>query len=204
MSILSGMLTARRFRVVAELPAQWRESFRDRLNEHAFQSATEELGKEEKEGWTQVHNLLNTQFDDFNRWLYGDYLVFALRVDKKVLPGKLLTATLEKQCEEWCSENGAQRCPALTKTALREELEQQWLRRVLPRVTITEAVWNIEQQYLILNSLSDGVMERFEKRFRRTFGYRLLPWSPLNLLADSDQVDALISSTPAPMTGGLA
>ena len=87
MSVLSGMLTARRFRVVGDLPSHWRESFRDRLNDHAFQSLMEELGKEEKEGWVQVHNLLDTQFDDFNRWLYGDYLVFALRVDKRSCRG---------------------------------------------------------------------------------------------------------------------
>ena len=94
MGLLTGGMTVRRFRVAGELPTGWRESFRERLDKMAFREPPTRMGKEEVEGWVQVHNLLDTSFEDFNKWLYNDYAVFALRVDKKSLPAKLFITSI--------------------------------------------------------------------------------------------------------------
>ena len=84
MAILTGAMTVTRLRVLEPgLHEGWRDLYRDRLNEHAFREPPQGVGREEVEGWCQVHNLLDTEFDDFNMWLYQDWAVFALRVDKK-------------------------------------------------------------------------------------------------------------------------
>ncbi|MCB9671980.1 MAG: hypothetical protein H6734_21060 [Alphaproteobacteria bacterium] len=45
--------------------------------------------------------------------------------------------------------------------------------------------------------MSESVIERFRVRFFRTFGKRLLPWSPLDWLEDPAQVDRLLGTAPS-------
>lgn len=196
MAILSGALTVRRFRVVGEVPEGFRETYRDRLNEFAFREPPIQTGKEATEGWCQVHNLLDVEFDNFERWLHLPYAIFALRTDKKALPAKLLTATVRKECEKWCAERDVERCPASVKSEIKERIESDWLKRTLPRVATTDCVWNLDGGYLLLHSLSEGTAERFRKRFFQTFGLKLVPWSPLDWL-DSATADELVGTAPS-------
>jgi len=202
MGIVAGALTVARFRVVGDLPEGWRETFRARLNEFAFREPPHGQGKEEVEGWVQVHNLLDADFEDFNRWLYNDVALFALRVDKKRLPAKLFKATLDKRKAAWCAERGVERCPNAITTELKDALEKEWLDRTLPAVSVTEAAWSLTGGWLVLHSLSEGIAERFRKRFFRTFGFKLLPWSPLDWLEDPSTVEALLSAPPMPVRIG--
>ncbi|MFT7519750.1 MAG: recombination associated protein RdgC [Kiritimatiellia bacterium] len=197
MGILSGALTVRRFRIVGNIPEGFRELWRDRLNEQAFKDSPIEVGKEEREGWVQIHNLLDTTFDDFNKWLYNDLVLLALRVDKKSLPGKLFKATLDKEFEKWCVEHEVKRCPKAEKEEIKDRLETAWLKRTLPKVAVTELCFNIQERYVILHSLSESASERVRKRFFQTFGLKLVPWSPLDGIEDEELRDALLDVVPS-------
>lgn len=199
MGILSGALTARRFKVVGEIPEGFRDAYRDQLEAFAFRDPPNEPGKQETEGWVQAHNLLDASFVDLNRWLYDPYALIALRIDKKVLPANLLKATVEKECVRWCAEKGVERCPNAVKTEIKERIEDEWLRRTLPRVRVTELCWNMREQWLVLHSLSESVGDRVRKRFHQTFGLRLVPWSPLDWMDDEATVEGLLGSMPAAM-----
>ncbi len=202
MGIVSGALTVARFRVVGDLPDGWRDLYRERLNEFAFHDPPAGQGKEEAEGWVQVHNLLDADFDDFNRWLYNDVALFALRVDTKRLPSKLFRATMEKRKLAWCAERGVERCPNAVTAEIKAELEREWLERTLPTVAVTEAAWSISGGWMIVHSLSEGVAERFRQRFFRTFGQKIVPWSPLDWLETSETMDALLAQPPMPVQLG--
>jgi recombination associated protein RdgC len=197
MGVLTGGMTVRRFRVAGDVPDGWREIYRDRLNKLAFREPTGGMGKEEVEGWVQVHNLLDTSFDDHNRWLYNQYAVFALRVDKKSLPAKLFKATVQKRCQAWCVERGVEKIPNATKKEIAEKLEAEWLDRTLPRVTLTELCWNVNDGWLLIGGHSDKVADRVRTRFHRTFGLVLVPWSPLDALADARVREAVLASSPS-------
>lgn len=197
MGVMKGSMTVRRFRVVGNLPDGWRTLFRDRLNEHAFREPPARKGKEEVSGWTQIHNLLETSFDDEAAWLYEDTLLFALRTDKVVLPGALFRATVDQRCKAWCAVNGVERTPAARKKAIAEELEEEWLKRALPRVNLVELCWNVDGGYLLLSSLSEKVGDDVRKRFQRTFGLALVPWSPLDAVDNKALQEAFLSTNPS-------
>lgn len=197
MGILSGALTVRRFRVLGEVPEGFRDVYRDRLDEHAFRQPPNEPGRQELEGWVQVHNLLDYEFSDLNTWLYQPYALFALRVDKKVLPAKLLKAHVDKRCQEWARERGQDRCPASKRAEIKEALEDEWLRRTLPRVQVTELSWNMSEGWLALHSLSEGMIDRVRRRFFQTFGLKLVPWSPLDWLEGEDRVRSFMGTDPS-------
>lgn len=204
MGLLSGAVTARRFRVVGELSrGPSRDVLREALQKGAFLEPVGRVGKEEVEGWVRVQNLLDTDFDDVNLWHFDPYVVFALRVDKKTLPPKLLKATLEKRCEAWCAEHGTERCPASVRKELQEKLEDEWLSRTLPRVAVTEIVWHTGTGEVLVGALSERVAERVRKRFHRTFGLELHPWSPLDGLDDAALREDLLQTSPA-VLGGAA
>jgi recombination associated protein RdgC len=203
MGVVSGPMTVARFRVVGELPSGWRETFRDNLETYSFREPPQGMGKEEVEGWVQVHNLLDTDFSDFNRWLYDQVILLALRVDKKRLPAKLFRATLEKRCEVWCAERDVERVPAAVRQELKEQLEHEWLARTLPTVGVTEAAWHISAGWLVIHSLSESAAERYRKRFFRTFGLKLVPWSPLDWLDDGALAEALVAKAPTSVQVGV-
>lgn len=205
MGILKGSMSVSRLRVLEpELQEGWRELYRDRLDEFAFTEPPQGIGREEVEGWCQVHNLLDTEFEDFNQWLYNDVVLFALRIDKKRLPAKLVSAMLEKRCQAWAQENGVAKCPASRRTELKEALEDELLLKTLPSVRLTEVAWNLTDGWVVVHSHSDATVERVRKRFFRTFGKRLVPWSPLEWLEGEAAVDALLGTGPSLRVGGEA
>lgn len=205
MGILSGAMSVSRLKVLEpELHEGWRDLYRDRLEEHAFREPPQGIGREEVEGWCRVQNLLDTSFEDFNHWLVQDWAVFALRVDKKRLPARLVAAMLEKRCEAWCKEFDVERCPASKRTELRELLEDELLLKTLPSVAVTELAWSLNGGWVVVHSHSDAVIERVRKRFFRTFGKRLVPWSPLDFVGDQRAVEALLATGPTLSRGGDA
>ncbi len=194
MGILKGGLSVRRYR--AEAPP---EDFRDRyivaLEDNAFREPLTETHKEQRVGWVQVHNLLDTSFLDTNKWLYNQYAVFALRVDKKVLPAKYFQAHLQKRCEGWCAANNRERCPSKVKAELKEALEFEMLQKTLPKVATYEVAWNVAEGWVLFHNQSEVPNDTFRKLFHRTFGMALVPFDPLDFVGDRPElVDGLVSS----------
>jgi recombination associated protein RdgC len=198
MGILSGALTARRYRVAGQVPSGFRESFAESLRSYAFREKSGINAGEEVAGWVEIHNLLDTSFEDLNRWLYDRYAIFSLRVDKKVVPAKLFKAHLDKRVEAWCQEQQRQRCPAAVRGELKELLEFEMLQRTLPRVSVYEVCWNIDAGWLLFHNLSDRANERFVKLFFETFGLHPQPSAPLDLVAGEPALAELLLTT-----GGL-
>ena len=187
MGILKGAMTVRRYHVEGDVPDEFRTTYVDALNDHAFSERPSAGVGEEVVGWCQVHNLLDTEFTDLNRWLYNHYALGALRIDKKMLPSKLFKAHLEKRLEQWCLENGKRNAPRSVKDEKKEQLEIEMLARTLPKVATTEFCWNIVDRWCIVHSTSERVNDTFRTLFRNTFGLVLTPVSPLDLLLDDPE-----------------
>ncbi len=195
MGILKGALSVRRYRLDGAPPESFVEGYLAALQDNAFRDPLSSGHKEERAGWVQIHNLLDADFADVNRWLYNQYALFALRVDKKVVPAKLFRAHLEKRVAAWCLEQRRERCPASVKTELRELLELEMLGQTLPRVTVHEICWNLNEGWVLFHNQSELANDRFRKLFHRTFGLVPLPWDPLDFLADQPALaDAIASS----------
>lgn len=194
MGALKGSLSARRYQVMGELPAGFQDDYIAKLNDHAFRDALTAAHKEERLGWVQVHNLLDTEFDDINTWLYQQYAVFQMRVDKKVIPAKLFQATFQKRQQTWCKANNREKVPFSVKQELRETLELEMLAMTLPRVTTAEVVWNTAEGWLLFHSHAEAQNDRFRKLFHRTFGFILRPVTPLDYVADLPDTAARLLS----------
>ena len=188
MGIMSGSLTVRRYRVAGDVPDDFRTRYAEALDEYAFKAPASSSHEGEVLGWCQVHNLLDTSFERLDKWLYNHYAVAALRIDKKSVPAKLFKATLDKRIEAWCQENGRQKAPASVRSDIKDALKADMLSRTLPRVAAHEWCWNIVDGWVIFHNTSERANDMFRTLFRQTFGLALLPFSPLDFLADAPEL----------------
>lgn len=194
MGLFKGAMTVRRYRVIGDVPEDFRDRYRDALQSNAFRPPLNAMHEGEIVGWTRTQNLLDTDFADLNRWLFNHYLVASLRIDKKVLPAALFKAHLQKRIEEWCQGNQRERCPAKVKEELKEKLTEEMMLKTLPRVQIYEFCWNVVDGWVIFHNTSEGPNDKFRKLFRGTFGLTLAPFSPLDFLGDLPEVAAGLES----------
>lgn len=196
--IPTGAMTGVRYTVTAEaVPEDFRDRYMAALEDNAFREPLTAVHKEQRVGWVQVHNLLDTSFADINRWLYNHYLVFSLRMDKKVLPAKLFGAHLQKRVDAWCEANKRERCPSKVKAELKEALEIEMLQKTLPDVTLYPVVWNVAEGWVFFYNQSETPNDMFRKLFHRTFGIALIPFDPIEFLTDEGLVmDMLVRPPP--------
>lgn len=197
MGIIKGALTYRRYRVVGDLPD--RDSLINSLNANAFVEPISPLKKEETIGWCSAHNLLDVNFDNLNEWLYNNYAIFALRIDKKTLPAKLFKAHLEKRKQAWCKETGRERCPAKVKEELKELLEVEMLRQTLPKVNTCEVAWCVTENWFLVHSQTDSINDHIRKLFHRTFGLTLEPITPADWI-EASVAERLAASASATLS----
>jgi DNA recombination-dependent growth factor C len=193
--LVKGALTGRRYRVDGEPPEHFRDLYVEALNRDAFREPLSPVHKEEVTGWVLSQNLLDTDFTDLNRWLFNQYALVSLRVDKKVLPAKLFAAHLQKRHQSWCEAQKRERVPAAVKEELKAALEDEMLRKTLPRVTLLEFVWNVAEGWVLLHSQSEKQNDLFRKMFHRTFGLVAVPFDPIDFVADMGAVATKLAST---------
>jgi DNA recombination-dependent growth factor C len=196
MGLVKGNMSIRRYRVQEESPDDFRHAYIGALNLHAFREPSSRFSTEESVGWCRVQNLLETNFDVVDQWLFDHYLVAALRVDKKVLPAKLLQARFQKRLADWCTEHDRRTAPESVRSEVKNKLEEEMLGQTLPRVQVTEFCWNLGDGYVVFHSTSEAANDRFRRLFHTTFGFSLHPFSPLEFLeSDPDLAVALESKS---------
>jgi hypothetical protein len=176
MGLLKGTLTFSRYRLPGEQPASSSEQIDRSIRKFAFR----ELAKSSEEknmGWTSLENALDT---DFRRSPYrrGDYLLFALRIDRWTVPPSLLkvrTLAAEQQC---LAETGQKKIDRHRRGDIRERVRLDLLNQIQPVPAFYEICWSVSQQSVLFTTLSEKVMDDFQDLFKRSFGRPLCPFVP--------------------------
>ena len=189
MGFWKGRLTIRRYRIHEPVEDGFRDDFERRLQESAFRERRSANRGEETVGWVLPDNLLDTDFDLRDRWLFDHYLVIGLRIDKTVLPSQLLRAHLDQRIVAWEQENNQSRCPASVRTDIRTALEAELLARSLPQVKMVPICWHLGEGWVAVHSTATRVNDTFRTLFRTTFGVVPEPFSPIDFL-EADPVTA--------------
>ena len=195
MAILKGPMSVRRYRLKDEPPEGFRLKYSDALEAHAFREPHSVTHREEVMGWVEHANMLDTNFQDINRWFYEPYALFTLRLDKKILPTKWVKAMRDQRVAEWCELNAQRMAPSAVRRDIKEAVEAELLAKTMPRVQLTEVCWNIDEGWVLLLSQSTRVNDIFRKRFHATFGLELhaehpLEWLPEDLAVALEGVGA--------------
>lgn len=174
--------TPSRYLVEGEVPGDFADTYEQALALNAFKAPISQDQREPRTGWTNPAFPLEPVFTNHDHWLYNQYIVLSMRIDQKKLPPRLFRETLNQRVKEWCATNNRDRCPATVRGELKESLENEMLKRVLPSMKTFEAAWNLDEGWVAFSSSSTTTNDIFRKLFHRTFGLKLTPHDPADWL----------------------
>ncbi len=190
MGFLKGKVTFTRYRVVGDMPPDFRNFFDDRIKLNAFREMTTEP-EEKCLGWTSIDNVLDTNFEYAN-YQYGEYRLFSLRVDRKTIPPALLRIkTLEAE-KRFLEEKGLKKLFREQRAELKETIRGELLKKTPAVPSFYEVCWAPSEGWLLFGSLTEKVAEDFEEFFKQTFTMNLVPYVPWDpVFLDSTVVGTL-------------
>jgi len=133
---------------------------------------------------------------------FNDHLVFALRIDRYLLPD----STLAAHVSERVADIQAERSMELSKSEVadvKEQVRRELRLRLLPTIRTYDVVWDRGEGVVWLFTQSNPVVEAFEDLFFRTFGGLLDPEDPFST-ADRFGIDRdlLLDIEPTDFAGG--
>jgi len=95
MGLLKGSFTFARFQVDGQLPKAFLNFVNSRIKANSFRDVPKST-EEKRLGWVSITDILDTDFENAN-YALGDYLIFSLRVDRKLIPPKLMKIKLMEE-----------------------------------------------------------------------------------------------------------
>jgi len=177
MSILSGSLTCRCFRVGGRPPANYRETYPRQIQRHAFHPPQPEKGQMRSAGWVNPRRILETRMD-LDELIVGGRLILALRADAIVLNSRLYKARLSMEMARWRRETGRERLTRDEKLALEERLQMEMAKSQSASTAIQEMAWNFKTGEALFTATSDKACLEFQEIFTSTFDLPIEPLLP--------------------------
>ncbi|MGE0193505.1 MAG: recombination-associated protein RdgC [Planctomycetota bacterium] len=172
--------SVRRFRVVGPLPSPYEPAFAERLHDRRFRPLAPH--EERTYGWVTADNLLVTRFD-VDTLVRGETVAFALRIDQRRVPPRLLKAHLELELDARTKAAGDGGRPGRIsreeRKALREEITRRLLLETPPHVQAHGILLDPRRRVLYVQSLSRRVLEQVQLLVADTFEVSLealTPW----------------------------
>lgn len=172
MGLLAGSLSFRRYQVLGELPASFRDLYLESISRLAFRENDKARTKDDLVGWVSVEDPADIDLH-LNKFLLGSQLVLSMRVDKKRVPARFLKIMVDRKCREIMKAQGLERLGNVRKREIKEAVEEELLGRALPVVATFDMLWDIEKMELLFFAASDPVNDLFRGLFKDTFGLEL-------------------------------
>lgn len=203
MGIFSASSSITRYRVVQEVDSQFWSQVQDLLLQNAFQEI-EDSSQESSLGWVSLENMLDSKWRTASPFK-GEYLVFALREDRKKVPPALFRKyyqlALQEQ-QELNQEQGIDKVSRAQQKKLKEQVRTRLLSTTMPVPAVFEVVWNTGNQHVYLGSTSSRAKALFEEYFSSSFRLNLEPLNGYFLarsMLDEEKQGVLDSYKPAPL-----
>ncbi len=203
MGALGGTLTVTRFYVDGEIPIDFKDLFISRLERHAFKPLDPSSDIDETVGWVNTFDPFSTAFV-LNDVLWGNYLLATIRHDAIRLPATAFKLHLKKAMQDYMKKTGKERLSRAETDEIRDQLEKQLKKQMLPSIRTYDVVWNMDRQCLWLWSTNKKVKEQFLELFEESFEMSLHEQNPFMQLKalgfEKELLDSLTQLEPASLS----
>lgn len=199
MGILSSAVSITRYRVEGKIEGPVIDIVSKGLKKNAISEIDEEA-ESKAAGWTSFENPFHPNFDG-SSFVFGNLFVFALRIDRKSIPAKLLKKHLILETSKRLAKTGRRFLSKDEKQALKDKVINDLAIRIPSTPTVYDLIWNYEASSLWFYSNLRSANEEIETLFRRSFNMgllRLFPYTAADTragLSDSER-DVLIGLSP--------
>jgi hypothetical protein len=204
MSLLSASVSITRYRVEGQLEAPILETVATALQENSI-SEIDDQAPEKVSGWTSFEKPYQPDFSG-SSFVYGAYLIFALRIDKKAIPAKVVQKHFMIESARRLAESGRQYLSRDEKQRIKDQVVDGLSLKVPATPNVYDIIWNYERSFLWFFSNLKAANEELETFFLRSFDLtlvRMFPYTAGHLnadLADSEK-DILLRLTPTNFKG---
>ena len=199
MGILSSAVSITRYRVEGKIEGPVMDIVSKGLKKNAISEIDEEA-ESKAAGWTSFENPFHPNFDG-SSFVFGNLFVFALRIDRKSIPAKLLKKHLTLETSKRLAKTGRRFLSKDEKQALKDKVITDLAIRIPSTPTVYDLIWNYEASSLWFYSNLRSANEEIETLFRRSFNMgllRLFPYTAADTragLSDSER-DVLVGLSP--------
>ena len=200
MGLLSPSVSVTRYAIQEKLDGPVIETVYNGLCKLSFKEI-ENRSESKSAGWTSFETPFKANFED-SSFLVGAHMVFAMRIDKKTVPSKLLKKHYSLEVEKKLTDTGRERLSRNEKEMIRDDVVNRLLIRIPAVPDIYDVIWNYEESYAWFFSGTKSANEEFESLFLKSFkisAIRLFPYTEADLVAnlsDSER-DLLQNLQPA-------
>ena len=199
MGILSSSVSVTRYRVEGKIKTPAIETVANGLKKNAIAEIDDDVS-DKAVGWTSFHKPYHLDFYG-SSFVYGNYLVFSLRIDKKNIPAKVLKKHFMIESARRLAKTGREFLSRNEKKLLKDQIIDRLSLRIPATPNLYDIIWNYEESSLWFFSNLKTANEELETLFRHSFDLtliRLFPYTTADLvlgLSDSER-DILSNLSP--------
>ena len=200
MGLLSSTVSITRYKVDGELEKPVLESLRTGLQKNILSEIDDQVS-EKAVGWTLFNSPYKPDFNGSSH-VIGNYFVFSLRIDKKVLPGKIIKKHTALETEKRLNQVGRGYLTANEKKMVKDHVLNMLSLRIPATPNIYDLIWNYDASSLWFLTNLKGANEDLETLFFKSFNLRLIrlfPYTSADItvgLSDNEK-DVLFKLSPS-------
>ena len=201
MSILSSSVSITRYKVHGKVSAPIIDHISDGLKSNTILEIDNQIS-DKAIGWTSFDKPFQPDFNG-SSFVYGNYFVFALRIDKKNIAAKVLKKHYTIEAAKRMADSGRDFLSKTEKNLVKEHVISGLSIRIPATPNIYDLVWNYEDSVVWFFSNLKAANEELETLFSKSFDLsliRLFPYTAAELSADlsDSQLDELKKISPTP------
>jgi recombination associated protein RdgC len=199
MSILSSSVSITRYKVHGNISAPIIDNISDGLKSNTILEIDNQIS-DKAIGWTSFDKPFQPDFDG-SSFVYGNYFVFALRIDKKNIAAKVLKKHYTIEVAQRMADSGRDFLSKSEKILVKEHVISKLIVRIPATPNIYDLVWNYEDSMIWFFSNLKAANEELETLFSKSFNLsliRLFPYTAAQLSANlsDSQLDELQKLSP--------
>ncbi|MBU0993716.1 MAG: recombination-associated protein RdgC [Proteobacteria bacterium] len=184
MGILSSTVSVTRYRVNEKFEKSIIDTVAQGLKKNKI-IEIDDVPQEMSVGWTTFENPFIPDFEN-RSFIYGNYIIFSLRIDKKSIPSKLIKKRVIIESSKKLSESGRDYISRNEKKQIKENVIHQLTLKIPSTPNIYDVLWNYEESTVWFLSTQKSANEEFETLFSKSFHMTLIRLFPYTLADFSD------------------
>jgi len=199
MSISSSKVSITQYNVQGKLNSQIIDTIADGLTKHTILDIDQQV-LDRAVGWTSYDKPFQPEFSG-SSFVYGNYFVFSLRIDKKNIAAKVLKKHYTIEAARRMSESGRDYLSKTEKKLVKDHVQNALCLRIPATPNIYDVVWNFEESSLWFFSNLKAANEELETLFSKSFRLsliRIFPYTAADIYSNlkDSQRDELLNISP--------
>ncbi len=202
MGFLSPTVSITQYRVEGQLSSPVNDHVTTALKKNTINEIDNDAS-EQTVGWTSFDDPYQPDFEG-SRFVIDTAWVFALRIDKKSIPTKVIKKHYNVEVAKRLAESGRHYLSKSEKKQLKDHVLTVLSTRIPATPNVYDILWKYEEGLLWFFSNLKAANEELETLFTRSFNLRLIRLFPytasLNAGLSGPQKDSLDKLMPTPFT----